>query len=74
MEEDIATEDIALFDFSEMNFGNFSFDTIRQPKPFATGVKAKNVYVFGIKLENAEAQPFGIVSVGYKYKYSKYVK
>ena len=74
MDEDITTESIALFDFADINFGNFSFDGIRQPKPFATGVKAKNVYVFGIKLENAEAQPFGIVSVGYKYRYSKYVK
>ncbi len=74
IDEDITTEDVRLFDFNDIDFGNFSFDGIRQPKPFATGVKSKNVYVFGVKLANELAQPFGIVSVGYKYKYSKYVK
>ena len=74
MDEEITTEHIALFDFADLHFDNFSFDTVRQPKPFATGVKAKNVYVFGVKLENVKPQPFGIVSVGYKFKYSKYVK
>ncbi len=72
--ERITSKNVRLFDFNDIDFASFSFDGIRQPKPFATGVKSKNIYVFGVKLENDKAQPFGIVSIGYKYKYSKYVK
>lgn len=68
-------EKIDLFSFDDVDFSRFTFNTIRAPFVFATGVKAKNVYVFGLRLENkALGEPFGFLAIGVKYRSGKFVK
>lgn len=71
----VLLENIDLFSFEDVDFGRFTFRTIAAPFVFATGVKAKNVYVFGLRLVNdAPGEPFGFLAVSVKYRIGKYVK
>ena len=68
-------ENIDLFSFEDVDFGRFTFRTIATPFVFATGVKVKNVYVFGLRLVNdMPGEPFGFLAVSIKYRIGKYVK
>lgn len=68
-------ENIDLFSFEDVDFDRFTFNTISAPFVFATGVKVKNVYVFGLRLVNDTAgEPFGFLAVSVKYRSGKYVK
>ncbi len=71
----VLAENIDLFSFEDIDFSRFTFRTIAAPFVFATGVKAKNVYVFGLRLVNdTPGEPFGFLAVSIKYKIGKYVK
>lgn len=68
-------ENIDLFSFDDVDFGRFTFNTISAPFVFATGVKVKNVYVFGLRLVNdTPGEPFGFLALSVKYRSGKYVK
>ena len=68
-------ENIDLFSFDDIDFSRFTFRTIAAPFVFATGVKVKNVYVFGLRLVNdTPGEPFGFLAVSVKYRMGKYVK
>lgn len=68
-------ENIDLFSFDDVDFSRFTFRTIAAPFVFATGVKVKNVYVFGLRLVNdTPGEPFGFLAVSVKYRMGKYVK
>ena len=68
-------ENIDLFSFDDVDFERFSFRTIQAPFVFATGVKVKNAYVFGLRLVNdVGGEPFGFLAVSIKYRSGKYVK
>ncbi len=68
-------ENIDLFTFEDVDFNRFTFRSIQAPFVFSTGVKAKNVYVFGLRLVNdVPGEPFGFLAVAVKYRNGKYVK
>ena len=57
-----------------MDFERFTFRTIQAPFVFSTGVKAKNVYVFGLRFVNdVPGEPFGFLAAAVKYRSGKYV-
>lgn len=71
----VLSENIDLFSFEDVDFSRFTFRTIEAPFVFATGVKAKNVYVFGLRLvNNTPGEPFGFLAISIKYRPGKYVK
>ena len=68
-------EKICMFSWFDMNFNFFSFITIQAPQGFATRVKNKNIYTFGLTLENKEmGEPFGFAAVTVTYRNGKVVK
>jgi len=68
-------ENIDLFTFDDVDFDRFTFRTIQAPFVFSTGVKAKNVYVFGLRFVNdVPGEPFGFLAAAIKYRSGKYVK
>ncbi|MBE7026110.1 MAG: hypothetical protein E7410_00870 [Ruminococcaceae bacterium] len=68
-------ENIDLFTFDDVDFERFTFRTIQAPFVFSTGVKAKNVYVFGLRFVNdVPGEPFGFLAAAIKYRSGKYVK
>lgn len=71
----VMNENIDLFSFEAVDFERFTFKTISAPFVFSTSMKAKNVYVFGLRLVNdAPGEPFGVLAVSIKYRRGKYVK
>ncbi len=71
----VLDENIDLFSFDDVDFNRFTFRTIQAPFVFATGVKVKNIYVFGLRLVNDVAgEPFGFLAASIKYRTGKYVK
>ncbi|HIV02286.1 MAG TPA: hypothetical protein IAC74_01830 [Candidatus Aphodoplasma excrementigallinarum] len=71
----VLAENIDMFSFEDIDFSRFTFRTIAAPFVFATCVKAKNVYVFGLRLVNdTPGEPFGFLAVSIKYRIGKYVK
>lgn len=71
----VMSENIDLFSFEAVDFERFTFKTISAPFVFSTSMKAKNVYVFGLRLVNdAAGEPFGVLAVSIKYRRGKYVK
>ena len=71
----VMSENIDLFTFDDVDFERFTFRTVRAPFVFSTGVKVKNVYVFGLRLVNdVPGEPFGFLAVAVKYRNGKYVK
>lgn len=68
-------EKIDMFSWEAMDFSRFSFVTIKQPKGFATRVKNKNVFTFGMTIENKEInEPFGFIGLTVTFRTGKVVK
>lgn len=75
LRENVLAANIDLFSFEDVDFNRFTFNSISAPFVFATGVKVKNVYVFGLRLENNTAgEPFGFLALSVKYRKGKFVK
>lgn len=73
--DEVLRENIDMFSFFNMDFGRFSFVTIDAPQAFATRVKLKNVFTFGMTLENnAMDEPFGFIGLTLTYREGKKVK
>ena len=75
LNDEVLKENIDMFSFFDIDFNRFSFNTIKQPQEFATRVKLKNVYTFGITIENkAAGEPFGFIALTLTYRDGKVVK
>lgn len=56
-----------IFDFNDIDFDRFTFNTLDRPSSIATGKKAKKAKVFQVKVKNAAMEPFGIIAITMQY-------
>jgi hypothetical protein len=58
---------IDIFDFNDIDFSRFTFNTLDRAQSIATGKKAKKAKVFQVIVKNLNAEPFGIIAITMKY-------
>ena len=58
---------IDIFDFEDIDFNRFTFNTLDRAQSIATGKKAKKAKVFQVIVKNLNAEPFGIIAITMKY-------
>ena len=64
-----------IFDFSDIDFERFTFNTQDTPMCISINEKAKDVNLFGVTLENDRAgENFEVCGVSIRYKKRKYIK
>ena len=72
--EFIQEENIDVFNFNDIDFERFTFNTVDEPSIVFVKKKAKKVNLFKIKLENDRTEPFGILSMQIEYRIAGKIK
>lgn len=64
-----------IFDFSDIDFRRWTFNTLDRPNVINARKKARKVKVFQVRVENANAaEPFGVLGIMINYKLAGKVK
>ncbi len=58
---------IDVFDWTDIDFTRFTFNTMSRVTSNATGKKEKKARVFQVIVKNTEREPFGLVAISMKY-------
>lgn len=58
---------IDIFDFNDIDFSRFTFNTLNRAQSIATGKKAKKAKVFQIVVKNLKQEAFGLIAITMKY-------
>ena len=59
---------IDIFNFNDVDFQRFTFNTLDRPTVVPTRRKEKKVKLFQVKVSNQRAEPFGIIAVTLEYR------